>query len=145
MRAPLARVFARREPHDVRILWIDCDAAERERAPLVEYWRKRHAAIDGLPQAAERARDVPDVWIFRIDLHVLNASRRQPRADAAKLEALQLVAALAAQGGAQQHHCEKDVAQPFRAAVPHAGRPEGLRYNMLHRRSCSLSNAPTSW
>ena len=79
MRAALAGVLAGAEPDDVRVLRIDDDAAEREGAALVEDRREGDAAVLGFPQAAERAGDVPDVRVLRIDLDVLDAAgRRSP-------------------------------------------------------------------
>ena len=55
VRAALAGVLAGADPDDVRVLRIDDDAAEGERALLVEDGRERDAAVGRLPQPAERA------------------------------------------------------------------------------------------
>ena len=89
VRAALARVLARADPDDVRILRIDDDAAEREGALLVEDRRERDAAVGRLPQAAERGGHVPDARVLRIDLDVLDAAGRERGPEAAELEALQ--------------------------------------------------------
>src|SRR6185312_9030687 len=58
---PLRVVLARAEPEDVGVLRIDDDAAAVEGAAVVEDRRPRDAAVDRLPHAAERRRDVIDV------------------------------------------------------------------------------------
>ena len=91
VRAALAGVFTGPEPHHVRVLRIDDDAAERERAAAVENRREARAAVRRLPQSAERAGHVPGIGALRIDGDVLNAAGLNRRADAAELETLEHV------------------------------------------------------
>ena len=91
VRAALARILTRAEPHHVGILRIDDDAAKRERAALVEDRREGNPAVLGLPQAAKRTGDIPDVRVLRIDFDILHAAGREPGADASDLDSLERV------------------------------------------------------
>ncbi len=89
MRASLAGVLARANPDHIRILWIHDDAAESERALLVEDRREGDTAIGRFPQPAESRGDVPDARILRVDLNVLNTPGGEGGAEASQLDALQ--------------------------------------------------------
>ena len=75
VRRPLALVFTRAEPKDVRVLRINHDAAHVVRRVVLEDGLEAHATINRLPDTAERRGDVPDVRVFGIDGDVLHPSR----------------------------------------------------------------------
>jgi hypothetical protein len=102
VRAALALVLARAQPHHVRVLRIDHDAAQRKRAAVVEDGPERDPRIRRLPQPAERGGDVPDARIQRVDLDVLDAAGDERRADAAHREALQHVSVQAVRARARR-------------------------------------------
>ena len=87
--AALTGVLTGREPDDVRVFRIDGHTTERERAPFFENRLEGDPAVRRLPQSAERAGDIPDAGILRVDLHVLNAAGRERGTDAAELQAFE--------------------------------------------------------
>src|SRR5262249_33237923 len=89
VRAALARILARPEPDDARVLRVDDNAAERERPAVVEDRRKRRSAVGGFPQSPECRGDIPGIRRLRIDRDVLYAARLDSGPDAAERESFQ--------------------------------------------------------
>src|SRR5437773_1844952 len=82
----LSVVLAGADPDDGRILRIDRDRADRERALTVEDRREGRAAVRCLPHPARGGADVPGLLVRRIDGDVGDAARGQRGTDRAKLE-----------------------------------------------------------
>ena len=87
--AAIVGVFARAEPNDVRVSWIDDHAAEGIRRILVEDRCPGITAVHRLPQAPRPYRQVPDVVVARIDLQIGDPAGCQARADTTEFEPLE--------------------------------------------------------
>ncbi len=84
--AALAVVLPRADPDDVRVVGVERDAPDRERAFRVEDRRPRDPGVLGLPDAADR-RDVPGRAIVRAHRDVDHPAGRHRGADVAPAEA----------------------------------------------------------
>src|SRR5262249_19197808 len=136
MRAALARVLARAEPDDVRILRVDNHATQRERSAVVENRRERDAAIGGLPQTAEGGRDIPRVRIPGIDGDVLHAAGGNRGADAPEFESLEDV-------GGQAIGGRRRLPRTDRNGCADRGKPDRSRehlYAEIHIRCTSVGS-----